>query len=425
VKWWDRVGEKIENIARKAEFVSAYRQARLPVEKGGLGYSHLAARAYAAMQARGLLDTAESGRTIGRLNRWFLFLNAAVKGLERTTKISRAAVAARKRAYSAARAAGKTRAEASADAAADSVANRLTALMTVRLAVLGGTLYGLRLLLLAMCDDKEQEELLTQPAWKRDFNLILPDFGMGKIGIAKPYEWGFVGSGFERLADVTFAMAKADSLAAQGKPDAAKRWREHAHRAYEGYGHSAVVALFPVKFDDVLGGAWAPLAEVVMNRSLFTDSPIIPQHELGKNLELRAGADNGSPLGRGLSTVLAPVVGDRIGDPRSLDHLVRGYGGGIGAMLTARTLGEVFSRGSGMSGETSPYASRDVRFVLDWAAKNGVAGRKPYRDLLALAKAARDAKPDKQAERADIMRRRAGALRRMIEKGGVPGAESD
>jgi hypothetical protein len=242
-RWWQEFGEKAENIARKAEFVAAFQKARKPTTAGGLGYSQLDASLYAMTQARGLLDTAESGRTIGQINRVFLFVNAATKGLQRTTKITRMAAAAYRR--------GDT-----------ATGNKLAGLVAMRLAVWGGSLYALRMLILSMMDDKDQEEMLQAPAWKRDFSIMLPDFGMGKVAIAKPYEWGFIGSGFERLADATWASQKAAAYRRQGRTADAQRWSEYADRSHEGWAHSGMTAVLPLKFDDVLGGGLTPVAEV-------------------------------------------------------------------------------------------------------------------------------------------------------------------
>jgi len=388
---WQAFGETTENIARKAEFVAAFKKGRTQ-----LGYSQLDASLYAMTQARGLLDTAESGRTIGRLNRFFLFLNAATKGLERMTKISRAAAKAYRR----------------GDLA---TGNRLAAVMAVRTAVWGTSLAALRLATLAMSDDDDQEELISAPAWKRDFSITVPDLGLGKIAIAKPYEWGFIGSGFERLADALWATGRAESARAAGDEEAAKRWTEHADRSHEGWGRSGMTAILPLKFDDVLGGGLAPIVEVAFNRSLFTGGTIIPGHEAEKRLALRAKADDASLIGRGISAVASPLLGERFGDPRAIDHLIRGYLGGWGTTATAKDAGEVMRRFTGYSGETSPYAERDVRWVLDWSTKEGVSSRKPFARLRELAKAAGDAAPADQDAALEAMRRSAQGLRRTIE----------
>ena len=385
LRWWNHFGEKAENIARRAEFTAAFRKGR---EKG---YSVQDASLYAMSHARGLLDTAESGRTVGRLNRVFLFLNAAVKGLERTTKIARGAADAYRR--------GDT-----------ATGNRLAGTLAVRLAVWGGTLVALRMLMMSLLDDKDQEELMEQPAWKRDFSITLPDFGLGKIAIPKPYEWGFIGSGFERMADALWSTARSNELAAKGDQAGAKRWADHASRAADGYAGSGVTALLPLKFDDALGGGLAPVAEVAFNKSLFTGAPIVPQHEAGLKLDLRKHAADASALGRGIASVI-PM------DPRNVDHLIRGYLGGWGTTATAKDVGEVFRRFTGYSGESSPYAERDIRFVLDWADENGMSSRAEFAGLRKLAKAARDATGEEQDQKLVAMRRAAQSLRTRIEDG--------
>jgi hypothetical protein len=388
---WQHFGEVTENLARKAEFVRAYREGR---EKKG--YSQLDASLYAMTHARGLLDTAQSGQTVGRLNRYFLFLNAAEKGLARMSKITRAAAAAYRRGD-------------------HQTGNRLATTMAVRLGIWGASLAGLRLAMLSLLPDDKQEELLEQPGYKRDFAMVIPDFGMGKIAIPKPYEWGFIGSGFERLADKAWATGKAASARAAGDDEAAARWDEHAARAHEGWASSGITAMMPLKADDVLGGGLVPITDVYRNSDSFTGGPIIPPNEAEKRLALRERTGDASAVGRGLSTVLSPVLGDRFGDPRSIDHLLRGYLGGWGTTATAKDFGEVLRRFSGYSGESSPYSERDTRYVLDWAAQEGVAARKPFVDLRKMLKGARDAEGDDQQEALTNARRRAQAMRRAIE----------
>jgi hypothetical protein len=142
-------------------------------------------------------------------------------------------------------------------------------------------------------------------------------------------------------------------------------------------------------------------------------------YEADKRLELRDRAKEASAIGRGLSAVMAPVVGDTFGDPRSIDHLLRGYLGGWGAAGTSKDWGEVARKFTGYSGETSPYAERDMAWVMDWAAKNGQAGKGMFTNLRALAKKAREAKGEAQDEALARMRRAAEALRRGIEQGRI------
>jgi hypothetical protein len=397
---WQAVGETAENIGRKAEFYRAFKKA-----KEELHYSTQDAALYAMTHARGLLDTTESGRTIGRLNRVFLFLNAATKGLERMSKLSRESAKAYK----------------NGDYAKG---NKLAATVATRMAVWGGTLAAIRLLQLAMMDDDDQEEFLNQPAWKRDFAIILPDFGLGKLAIPKPYEWGFIGSGFERMADGIWSSARADDFAARGDKVREQKWRDHASRAFEDWEQSGIHATLPLKFDDVMGGGLAPIIEVGYNKSLFTGAPIISPWEADKSLELRKYKDDASFIGRNLSPVLAPLVGEKFGDPRAIDHLVRGYLGGWGSTATSKSIAEALRRSTGYSGETSPYSERDVSWVMEWATANGVSARKEFVTMRDAAKKSKGLTGEEQDAQLARMRQMAQALRRKIERGQVEPVKS-
>jgi hypothetical protein len=401
---WQRFGETTENVARKAEFARAFIKARKD-----MGYSQQDAALYAMTQSRGLLDTAESGHMVGGLNRYFLFLNAQIKGLERTTLLTRQAAGAWKR----------------GDVA---TATTLTKTLASRMAMLGGTFAVLRLMMLAMLNDDDQEQLLAAPSWKRDFAVLVPDFGIGPIAIPKPYEWGLIGSGFERAADAMWATAKAEEATGRGDTESAQRWREHASRAGDGYGQSALTALLPTKFDDLVGTGAMPLAEVLMNRSTFTGGTIIPHYEEGRRLALRKRAQDASALSRGLSAVSSWAVGDKFGDPRAIDHILRGYLGGWGSAITGAKgqdvtgdFAEVLRRLSGYSGQVSTYSSRDVSFVLDESAAQGVDGKGLYQNFRKLIKAVKAAEGTEKDRLETILQRQAMALRSALESPGETG----
>ncbi len=371
LRWWNRFGEGSENIARKAEYAAAYAKAR----KNGM--SPLDANLSAMSEARGLLDTAEHGHLIGRLNGIALFLTACIKGLQRTTKMSRAAAAAFAR--------GDAKAAA-----------RLSAVVGVRMMMLGGTFAAARLLFLeTLGDDEEKKKALREPGWKRDFALRFNIPGIGKIAIPKPYEWGWVGSGFERLADMAFAQRHG--------------WHDDARRAYEGYGKSFLGAVMPMH-EEVAAGSLAPVVEVMTNHSFFTDSHLVPMHEEKLDVDLRKGTANASPLGKALSAVSGA-------DPRNIDHLIRGYFGGFGSIATARSLGELARRFTGYSGETSIYASRDVNWVMDYADSRGLTGRAEVKRLHELLKeASKETDETKRAERESAAIKQAERIRAAIER---------
>ncbi|OPZ66065.1 MAG: hypothetical protein BWY85_00001 [Firmicutes bacterium ADurb.Bin506] len=262
---WQRVGEMAENVARKAEFAEAFRRARKPQEQGGMGLEKLDAALYAMSQARGLLDTAESGRTIAQINGFTLFLNAGIKGFQRNTMLARAAIKAAK--------------------AGDMATVRRTGgVLVARITAIGLATAALRIAeLLRAEDDDERKRMLREPAWKRDFSWRVDLPFVGKVAIAKPYEMGWVLSGFERLADAQLASGRG--------------WQEDADRAFEGYGKSFLGAVLPIKPSEVLGGSFMPIIETMFNFSSFTGGSIIPGYERAMDVELRKGTERASPDG--------------------------------------------------------------------------------------------------------------------------------
>jgi hypothetical protein len=354
MRWWGHVGEAAENLARKAEFAAAFRKARAQ------GMETTDASLYAMTQSRGLLDTAEHGYVVGKLNGIALFLNASIKGLQRTSKMTRAALVAYRR--------GDI-----------STGNRLAATVSLRTVMLGAGFAAARMAFLAsLKDDDERKKALREPAWKRDFALRFNLPIVGKIAIPKPYEWGWLASGFERAADAAFAENKG--------------WHDDARRAYEGYGHSFLGAVMPMH-EEVIAGSFAPPVEVLTNHSFFTDSHLIPVHEEKLDVDLRKGTANASPLGQLLAKVIPA-------DPRNIDHLIRGYFGGFGSVATARNLSELARRFTGYSGETSIYASRDVQFVMDYTDGRGSSGKPDVKRLHEQLKAA--AKETDEAKRGKL-----------------------
>lgn len=378
---WQRFGEQTENLARKAEFVAAFRKARKPKDQGGLGYEQLEASLYAMTHARGLLDTAESGNLIHHWNGVSLFLNAAIKGLERTSKRTRAAMAAF----------GRGDIE---------VGMRLGASVLARAAIMGAASAMVRALFLASLSDDDKKEALREPAWKRDFAWRFNLPGVGRVAVAKPYEAGWLMSGFDRLADYSLAKSKG--------------WDEDAKRSYEGYGKSFLGAVVPANpaEGDIIGGSFMPLIEVLGNFNLFTQGRIVSPFEASKDVALREGTKNASPVGQFIQYLSRDSV-----DARNVDHLIRGYFGGFGNVATSRNATEVVKRGTGYSGATSPYASRDVEWVLKKADDNGIGSRREIGRLKKMIHSVAEAADEEERDRimGNILRV-AADLRRAMEE---------
>jgi hypothetical protein len=341
VRMWGKLGEKAENMARKREFLAAFEKAKSE------GKTERGARLLAAIAGRELMDAARAGRTLGKINSVALFLNAGIQGTARSIRLLRLGVEA-------ARAGDKKKAAA------------LFGAFGVRYAVFGAVAFAIRAAILAGLDDDELEAELQKPAWKRDFNFIINIDGF-QFAIAKPYEWGWLASGPERLAD--YAVGKARGVKEQTLA-----------KSYDGYMHSFMTAVMPLE-PDMVAGSMLPLMEVMFSKSLFTGAPIVPASEQGKDLEHRPRMENAGPAAKMISAVVRA-------DARNVEHIIRGYGGGWGNILTARDLGELLSKTIGGKASTSVYQDRDVSYVLQEARaqnKENTQGMKDLRRAIRMA----------------------------------------
>lgn len=324
---YKNLSKSSEMVGRMAEFRSAYKQARTE-----LGYDDKNATLYAAMKARDILDFAVAGRIIGGINKYVPFVNARVQG---TYRMYRAIKANPRRTIS-------------------------------RWAVL---VLGTTLLTYAWnASDKETEEEYRQlPTWRRD---MFYNFKAGPvwISIPKPYEIGTLAASVERAIDYV-------------------RGNKHA---FDGHAGNLALQLLPMG-DELLAGPFKPLAENMMNRSLFFDRQIVPAYEEKKDLSIR-DTSRASRLGQALQWVSEQA---HMGvDARYMDNLIQGFGGGTGGLLRdVSDLGRAdrqptrfLSSVTGLVTLPPAYASQDVQFVLKESGRLGDENSPRMRRLQQLLK---------------------------------------
>jgi hypothetical protein len=310
---------------------------------------------HAGKHARGLMDFAISGYYGKRINNVIVFFNAGMQALRRLglawRKGQRTSTALRWGIY----------------AAAPTM-----------------LIYALQA---ALMDDKDREEWRQRPAEKRDFHWSFKIGQNSWIDIPKPYEWGVLASGIERLFD---------------SMDGNKH-------AWDSYPTSLRTALMPVK-EEYMAGAFKPFLESATNYSFFTGRPIVSPYENNLDLDKRKGTAHASPIGRALQ--------DMIGvDARKIDYVVQGTLGGYGRIATAKSGDPGWWAGAavGLTGRSPAWESTDVQFVMDWADRRQIGGKKPIeilRRMLQKASGATGAERDALAKQA---REYAGKMRAAME----------
>lgn len=305
--------EKSENVNRIAEFKSAHKKARAE------GMDDYNAGLYAAYQGRDLLDFAVAGHFIRQVNRYIPFTNAAVQGLRRTVKSVK-------------------------EKPADFALKMALYSVIPQLAV--------RALNYAMDNDDEYEQL---PWYQRDlfYNFKTPLTGDKWISIPKPFDLGLVSSGIDRLVSV--GMGKKD--------------------AFEGYARSSLSVLSPFDESTLLPVA-KPLVEIIANKDLYRNEPIVPEWEEKLMLNKRTGTKYASGLGKSLTSAFG-FVGAEV-DPRYIDHAVRGLTSYYGdAAMRLSNIGSKNSKQfgieqTGLVRERPIANSKDVMETYDLAQKLGV-----------------------------------------------------
>lgn len=278
------------------------------------------AHVYAASKARGLMDFAVGGSIMRYINQMIPFSNASVQGLVKTARAGAEdpkGFALRWLLY----------------AAAPSVA-----------VYLWNKAHG---------DEEEYEQL---PAYMKDlfYNIkVGPNLW---LRIPKSFEIGVLSSGAQRLV-----------AAASGEK-----------RAFDGYAGSLARTLLPVD-ETALAGPFRGAIQAIANYDFFRQRRIVPPHEEKLAVELR-DTSKASRLGQAIQHAVGL-------DARKADFLMRevfGFFGGFAEKLS--DVGRPDRRGigleeTGLFSQSPAFAARDVQWIMDQAAKNGLEGTASYKQV--------------------------------------------
>lgn len=339
-KLWDkgyrRFIEGTEEVNRIAEWRKAYKVAK---KKGMDDYN---AQLFASFHARDLLDFAVAGHYMRYINKLIPFSNAAIQGLRKTLRTAKK------------------------DPKGFFVRWMLYSMVP---AILNRVLIG-------MMGEDEEKQFQQFPAYQRDLFYNVPVAPNLWLSIPKPFELGVMGSGAERLADMMF----------YGNED-----------AFHGYLGSVARSTMPVD-EAALAGPAQGIVQALANYDFFRQKNIVPPAEKKLRMELR-NTDRGSRLGKLIQNVFGL-------DARTADFLIRSqtsYFGGLAIKLSDVGSENVMTKlgitDTGLFRRTPLYNSKNIQFILDFAAKNALTRSPDYIEFTELLSDYFDAPNDAESDR--------------------------
>jgi hypothetical protein len=159
--------------------------------------------------------------------------------------------------------------------------------------------------------------------WEKDLFWFIPTpKGMPLVRIPKPFELGIIFGSF---------------------PERILRWADQQDpHAFDDFARNAWDAFTP----SVLPTALTPWIQLISNRT-FSGSPIIPRREQDMPPALQSGPD---------TSLVARAVGQKLDySPRQIDHMIRGYFGGLGRYATQGV--DAVLKGTGAVKPSAPKAA--------------------------------------------------------------------
>lgn len=311
------LAERAEAVERSPEYFRAYNN------KIAEGATPLMANLYAVSKARGLADFYVIGEYFQSINYLLPFSNPAIQSLRASVR--------------------NFRRNPKRAAIAWGLGVALPAVLSYEFARMMGY----------------DEEYLELPSYQRDFFL---NFKIGDntwMRIAKPFEFGVLGTGIERAYAALIRGEENQS---------------------EGFAGSLTSAISPID-GGVMLGPFRIFAEMLLNKDYFRDRPIIPTWEAKLDVNLREGTKNASRFGQMLQSLSGM-------DARKWDFYLKAQFAEFGQYAT---------RLSDIMREDRPFDWRDfvtvrgpvsnaksVRMVLDAAERYGETNNKLVRRLKGL-----------------------------------------
>ncbi len=272
---------KGERVTRMIQFKAAIRQG---MKKYGLTQQEAIMRA--AFLSRDLMDFMVGGTVTKELNRVIIFLNPAIRGLD---KIARSMKDPKQRA---------------------SVIGKM-GLVLAAPGILNSLLIAL------MADDDQKEEYLNAPAYQRDMFYRIP-IGKGWVFIPRPFE----------LATITTIAQRATDALILGDKNA------FGPDFYKSIAH----LISPVDVSGILGG-YSGVIGAVFNYDFFRQKNIIPPEDVGISIGGR-NTDYASQFGKLIQEASDIYTKDEKHykvDARKIDAFIQGQGSYFGNFFLKMT----------------------------------------------------------------------------------------
>lgn len=369
---YNKTIESSEQANRLIEYKAAYQRA---VDQG---YDPLNAHIYAGNSSAGMMDFTSAGD-------WFRFLNNFVPFASAGSVAVRTTVSAAKR-HGAARSAMRM-----------ALTGGLPVLIERAMAQAGGY----------------EDEWDQAQGYIKDYFYSFKYAPDQWIRVPKSYETGIISGAFRRALDYS-----------DGKLGA---WDDFGSNLWHAY----------IPFDPFdLGNPILGITQVPANYDAFRQKPIVPVFENTKRLSLRKFPEGSSLVAQGIHNALISMGVDdtwaamNLGDARKIDAMAQMITGTAGDLVlslpdlaSADARGRYLKKLGGVFSSTPAYMARDPKFVVDFAAKQGLSLQSKHFDkYLALQNAYFDARTSKEKDRAaDAFLAEALRLRKIMEeKGDAP-----
>lgn len=304
---------KGERVTRMIQFKAAIRQG---MKKHGLSQEEAIYRA--AFLSRDLMDFMVGGTVTKELNRVIVFLNPAVRGLD---KIARSIKDPKQR-------------------------GSVLAKMGLVLAV-PGILNSLLIALLA--DDDQKEEYLNAPAYQRDMFYRIP-VGDGWVFIPRPFELATITTIFQRATD-KFVLGDENAF-------------------NKDFFKSISHLISPVDVAGIFGG-YGGVVAAMFNKDLFRQKNIIPPEDVGLTIAARNTeyASQFGQLVQEASDIFTPGKHNYAVDARKVDAFILGQGSYYGSAFLKAT--ELLIPGEGQAKyKFDPTSTGFFKFANAYAEPN-------------------------------------------------------
>lgn len=225
---------------------------------------------------------------------------------------------------------------------------------TVSRALLAVTAPTIALYMLNRLQDKflpPDRQYKNLPQWQKDMGYITPEVAGVRFHMPYPFQYG-----------APFGMMVTRFLDKVVDKDP---------HAFDDMAMSVLHEMLPSMTPAII----TPEAEVLTNKNFYTGKPLMPDSQAKLSGPMQYTPNTTAPA-KGLAQVLGPMpfVPGQLKSPIDIEHLVKGYTGGVG-YLALKALGAPFKR----TGE--PWQVADIPFVQSFVTRNPGMGAEPIQSF--------------------------------------------